>query len=202
MIRNVALGFLLLFPLTFLQAQNWVFVKEKDGIMLYSKKEQGDVLKSFKGVVNFRSTVEKVSALISDVNNNDWWDENLSEVKVLKIENPQHFQYYLVYDLGWPLSDRDLVVDARVTTDPVTKNYTIYSSALKDAVPEKKDVVRIREYWQRWTVQPMEKGIVRVILEGSANPGGSIPAWLVNSVITDTPYKILKSVREQCEVHN
>lgn len=192
----------LLFSTLSSPAQDWSFIKEKDGIQLYTSKGEGDILKTFKGVVDIHSTVDIVAGLISDVSNNDWWDENISEVRVLKKEDPKHFQYYLVYDLGWPLSDRDLVVDARVTTDPVTNKYVIYSCSLKGGVPEKKDLIRIREYWQRWTVHPVGKGIVRVMLEGSANPGGSIPAWIVNSIITDTPYKILRSVREKCEGRN
>jgi hypothetical protein len=36
-----------------------------------------------------------------------------------------------------------------------------------------------------------------VTLEGSVNPGGNIPAWLFNMVITETPLKMLHSLREK-----
>jgi hypothetical protein len=198
-IRRLVYLIFLLIPVSSAFPQDWTFIKEKEGVFLYTRKEVGDELKSFKGVMDVHTTVEKVSALIGNVNNHDWWDENLREIRVLWIENPQHFQYYLVYDVPWPLSDRDLVVDARVTIDPATKKYVIYSKPLEGVVPEKQGLVRIRQYWQRWTVQPMDKGMVRITLEGFVDPGGIVPSWLYNMVITETPLKVMRGVRQRVE---
>jgi hypothetical protein len=198
MLRRSFLLIALFFSLFTSFSQGWTFVKEKEGVLLYTRREKGDEMKSYKGVVDFRSTVDRVAALIGDVHNNNWWGEDLREVKVLSDEDPNHFRYYLVYELSWPLSDRDLVVDARATHDPVTHAYMITSKSIEGLVPEQKDLVRIKSYWQKWTVLPLEKGMVQVSLEGSADPSGNIPSWLVNSAITDTPYKILLEVRKRC----
>ena len=183
-----------------ISAQTWEFAKERDGIKIYTRKEAGSNLKSFKGTMDVHSTMEKVTSLVGNVYNHDWWDENLHEIKVLSYEKDKHMQYYLVYDVPWPLSDRDLVVDATVTIDPVTGKREIAAKPLPNTIPEKPDIVRIKNYWQTWTIQPMSDGIIRLTLEGFVDPAGNVPAWLYNMVITDTPLKVMRGVKNRVEI--
>ncbi len=190
---------LLLFPFPVMFAQAWDFIKEKDGIKIYTRKEKGSDLKSFRGVVDLHAPVEKINDLLGNVKNVDWWDKNLREIKVLLYERDKHIQYYLIYDVPWPLTDRDLAVDATITTDPVTKIRTINSVPLMNVIPLKPDLVRITKYWQKWTVEPKANGVVHVVLEGFVDPAGKVPAWLYNMVITDTPLKIIHGIQGRLE---
>lgn len=183
-----------------LSAQNWEFIKEKNGIKIYTRKEAGNDLKSFRGIMEIRTTMERVTHLVGNVHNNDWWDDNVKEIKVLYFEENKHFKYYLVYDVPWPLSDRDLCVDATVTVDPITGRREISAKPIENLVPEKEDVIRIKKYWQKWTIQPLDKGMVRLTLEGSVDPGGSVPSWLYNMVITDTPLRVMSGVKDRVEI--
>jgi hypothetical protein len=179
---------------TDLCAQSWTFVKEQDGIKLFTRKEPGSSLKSFKGIMDVRSTMDKVCNLLGNVNNHDWWDENLREIKVLTYEQDKYFQYYLVYHVPWPFTDRDLCVEAKVTTDPLTGKRMISATPLANGIPEKPGLIRIKKYWQRWTIQPLENGIIRLTLEGFVDPAGNVPSWLYNMVITETPLKVMRRV--------
>jgi hypothetical protein len=196
------------FPLLFLLflllsasafSQSWVFIKEKDGIKIYTRKEAGNSIKSFKGVTDIHASIEKVNNLIGNVKNLDWWDKNLKEIKVIYYEKDKRSQYYLVYDSPWPVTDRDLCVDATITTDPVTGIRTIVSVPLKGVIPERHDLVRITEYRQTWTIEPMEKDLVHVVLEGHVDPAGSVPDWIYNMVITETPLKIIRGIKNRLE---
>jgi hypothetical protein len=178
-----------------LSGQSWVFVKEKEGIRLYTRKEANNSVKSFKGEVYLHTQMEKIYSLITNVKNFDWWDDDITEIKVLLNEKDKHIQYYLVYDVPWPIADRDLVVDSRITIDPVTGARYIEARSLLNVIPENPDLIRIKKYWQKWTLIPVEEGLVHIILEGSVDPGGSVPAWLSNMVITETPFKVIRSVK-------
>lgn len=188
--------FLFIFSITAdLSAQSWTFVKSQEGINLYTRKEEGSLLKSFKGIMDVHSTMVKVCDLIGNVNNHDWWDENLREIKVLSYEKDKYFQYYLIYHVPWPFTDRDLCVESNVSIDPVTGRRTITATPLSNVIPEKPDLIRIKKYWQKWTIQPMENGIVRLTLEGFVDPAGNVPSWLYNMVITETPLKVMRRVK-------
>ena len=182
-----------------LTAQSWDFIKEKEGIKIYTRKAAGSSLKSFKGVTDIHASVDKVFNLIGNVKNLDWWDKNLREIKVLYYEKEKRSQYYLVYNSPWPVTDRDLCVDATITTDPVTGTRTIYSVPLLNVVPENPAYVRIKDYWQSWALEPIGKDVVHVVLEGYVDPAGSVPDWISNMVITDTPLKIIRGIKERLE---
>ena len=177
--------------------QSWNFVKEKDGIKIFTRKELNSSLKSFKGETTFRADINKLSLILGSAKHLDWWDKDISEIKVLTYEENKFTQFYLVYNAPWPLSNRDLVVEARISTDPATGARIIFSKPLLNVVPEKPRLVRIKKYWQKWTVQPMDKGNVHVTLEGFVDPGGNVPAWLYNMVVTETPLKVIRAVRER-----
>jgi hypothetical protein len=175
--------------------QSWVFIKEKEGIKLYTRKEANSPVKSFRGEVYLHTQMDNVYSLITNVKNFDCWDDDIREIQLLLYEKDKIIRYYLIYDVSWPVTDRDLVVEACITIDPVTGTRSVEARSLLNVIPEKPDLVRIKKYWQKWTLVPVEKGVVHLILEGSVDPGGSVPAWLSNMVITETPLKVIRSVQ-------
>ena len=180
-------------------AQSWTFIKEKDGIKIYTRREPGKPLKSFKAVADLHAPKEMVYNLIGNVKNLDWWDKNLKEIKVLYYEKDSRSQYYLVYDAPWPVTDRDLCVDATISTDPVTGIRTVHATPLVGVVPERPDLIRIKDYWQSWVLEPTGKDVVHCVLEGYVDPAGSVPDWIYNMVITETPLKIIRGIKHKLE---
>jgi hypothetical protein len=182
-----------------LTAQEWEFAREKDGIKVYTRHEQESNLKSFKGEVDIEGDITTISALIEDVKNFDRWDEDVSEIRVLEQEEGKMLKYYVVYDVPWPFKDRDLCVEAVIAEDQSTGSKQIVARSVPEAVPFSEETERIVEYWQRWTIQPTGNGTVHLVVEGFADPAGDIPAWIVNMAITDTPFNMLKSIKDEIE---
>lgn len=183
-----------------LSAQEWNFIKERDGIKVYTRNEENNPVKSYRGEMDIHTTMERISRIIGNIESFDWWDESITDIKVLGFEKEKYIRYYFIYNLPWPLSNRDLCVESLITNDPVTGKRVVHATPLLGVVPEKPDLVRIKNYWQQWDMQPEDNGIMHVTLEGSVDPGGNIPAWLINMVMTDTPLNIMREVRELVEV--
>jgi hypothetical protein len=183
----------------YLSAQEWTFIKEKDGIKIYTRSVEDNPVKSFKGVTDYKTDMSEMRKVIGRIESFDWWEEDITEIKVLAYEEEKLIRYYLVYDVPWPLSDRDLCVEATITNDSVTGARKVYSVSKPDLLPEKPDKVRIHYYWQQWVMEPAGEGLVHATLEGSVDPAGAIPTWIVNMVITDTPLNVMTKVREQVE---
>lgn len=199
-IRIVLLAVVLL--LTFnaiLPAQEWKFIKERDGIKIYTRSDEINPVKSYRGETDLNTSMEEISKIIGRIESFDWWDESISEINVLAYEEEKYIRYYLVYDVQWPFDDRDLCVESIITNDPVTGRRVVYATPLPDVIPEKPGKVRIKNYWQQWIMEPVNDSLIHVTLEGSVDPGGNIPTWVINLVITDTPLNIMKKVRDQVE---
>jgi hypothetical protein len=192
--------FILVSFCTSLSAQPWTFAREKDGISVYTSQKENSSFKSFYGEVDFRGDFERVSALLGDPTNNSWWAEDVRNIQVLSFEKDQQISYYFEYHLPWPLTNRDLVSTVQIKQDSVTGIKTLFTTPLLNIVPQRTDMVRITEYWERWTIQPLDSGMIHLTLEGYIDPGGDVPAWLYNIVVVDIPLKLLQRVREQAIV--
>ena len=159
--------------------------------------EDGKFLKSYRGVTYINAPAEKIYTILEDINNIDWWDKDLTQIKVLLYEKDQRVQYYMVYNSLWPLVDRDLCVDVTITIDPVTGERKFNAVALNGIIPERKNLVRIKEYRQTWTIIPAGKEKTYVILEGFIDPAGVIPVWISNKLIIETPIKAISGLKER-----
>lgn len=180
-----------------LYAQSWTFVKEENGIKLYTRQEPSSSLKSYKGVMTFHAPIEKACSMVGNARNFDWWGPDFKNIKVLAYQKDKFVHYYYIYDMPWPFTDRDLAVNATVQTDTLTGEYTVTSKPLLNAIPVKKDLVRITKYNQKWSMLPLDNGNVQVTLEGILDPGGNVPSWLYNMLVTEMPMKTLGLLRDR-----
>jgi len=180
-------------------AQAWDLIKEKESIKIYTSVEAGKSLKSYKGVTDINAPLEKIYAVMENVNNTDWWDKNLTQIKVLLYEKDKRARYYLVYDLPKPVTDRDLCVDVNISIDLVTGERKIIAVALNGVIPERNNMVRIKDYRQTWTIIPTGKEMTHVVLEGFVDPAGTIPDWISNMVIIESPIKAISGLKKRME---
>jgi hypothetical protein len=185
----------LLFPGQ-LCAQNWKFIKEKDGIQLYSRREVSKGLKIFKGVAEIEASADKVYGFLEDVNHTEWWTKEVTQKEVLHYEKDKQAQCYLVYSLPWPFLDRDLCLNVTATVNRSTGERKLTSLPLSGVTPERDGLVRIKEYKEEWIIRPIDNNRSHVEFEFYLNPGNNLPAWLINMVLGDAPIHMIKSVRK------
>jgi hypothetical protein len=179
--------------------QDWTFAKEKNGIKVYTRTPENSAFKCFRAETDFHATMEQLSQYIGNVKNLNWWDKNVKEIRVLDSEFGKFAKYYLVYHVPWPFSDRDLCVYATISYDTLKGLKIVSAKPLTGVVPEKEGLVRIRNYSQKWTLQRINAGTIHAVLEGAVDPGGSIPAWLYNMVIVETPLNVMGTVKAKTE---
>jgi hypothetical protein len=184
------------FPLA---AQSWDFIKEKDGIKIYTRVESGRTLKSYKAITDINAPAEKIFALMEDINNTNWWDKKLTHIKVLLYEKNKKARYYMVYELPWPVVDRDLCVDVTISAGQETGVRKINAVSLNGIIPERDDMVRIKDYVQTWTITPAGEEMTHIVLEGFVDPAGAIPKWISNMLIIESPIKAISGLKEAME---
>ena len=183
-------------PLT---AQSWNFVKEKDGIRMFTRAQEESSFKCFRGETVFHASLEELSHYIGVANNFDQWDDNILELTVLESQPGRHVECYFVYDVPWPLSNRDFCVEVNVSFDSASQTKSVYARPMEIALPERKGIVRINNYWLKWTLTVTDRQTIYGILEGFIDPGGLVPSWLYNLVIVEAPYNVMKGIKQKVE---
>lgn len=181
------------------QAGEWAMVSHEPGLTLYTRTVQGQDLKDFRGVLRVKASMREVAEALVDVDSMPQWFFNMSEARVLKIDDPQSsFIYFVIKGMG-PVGDRDAVVKMTIEQNPQTLVLSMSGSAAPELYPSMPGRVRIPRLQSGWTVTPISATETEIRLHGNADPGGRIPVWVANLVVIVLPEKTLQSLRERLE---
>lgn len=174
----------------------WELKKDENGIKVYTRRLADEKLKEIKVVTELPGTPAQLVAVILDVPNHKNWVYGIQETRLLKKVNDYTIIYYNVADLPWPVSDRDMVLQLTVSKDPKTQYTSIKSKSLQDYMPPQKGKVRVPYSTASWKIVPLTEKSILAEYTFSVNPGGSLPAWVVNSVVTSGPLHSFTELRK------
>ena len=180
-----------------LLTNEWELVEEKDGIKVYTRNIVGKDFKELKmhGVIKGQSLSSFV-ALFHDIDSYDKWVYSFGEAKVLKHLSETEMIYYLRSDFPWPLSDRDFVVKNKIWQDSGTLAFHSQSEIYHEFLDENSDCVRVQEFEATWVITPSAKGEFHLDYTFYTDPGGNIPAWLVNSFLDVGPLHTVENLEK------
>ncbi len=174
----------------------WVLEKDKNGIKVYTRKVEGFEIKEFKAITTMNVPISALVALVIDVETYPKWVENVKSSKILKVVSEDEIIYYNEIKVPWPLSNRDNIVIAKVIRNAGTNVAKVDMKGRPDYLPKDPDIVRIPEANGFWEFVQGENDETEVYLQYLADPGGNVPAWIVNMFIIDGPYKTLMNMKE------
>lgn len=178
------------------QDNEWKFIKDNDGIQVYSRKSDNSPIKEIKVQKVMETTLSSLVALMKDVNNHKNWTYANKKAKILEKHSEFSWIFYGYSEAPWPVQDRDMVIHSTLKQDSVTKVIKNEGECIPDYIPENEDVVRVPACHSLWTLAPLKDGKVLVSLEIKIDLGGSIPSWLINMVSTKGPYSTIKNMDE------
>lgn len=176
---------------TFAQ-EGWSLAKEAEGIKVYVRNVEGSPLREFRGEVQINATPDDVAKVLRDANAFRQWMPDVATSELLKATDTEQY-HYLDNKAPWPVSNRDGVYHfTYVKTGDGAM--TVRVEAVPDYLPQREGKVRIPQAQGQWRLVPDADG-VNVTYQMHASPGGSIPNWLANQTVVDTPYGTLKALR-------
>ncbi len=174
----------------------WVLKKDKDGIKVFSAPVQGSDFRMVKAEMTIKANLSQVAALLSDVGRHPQWVYNIKEASILKRMGPMEFVYYSEVSAPWPASNRDFVVNFKMS-QPSPGILVIDSHCEPGMLPEMAKKVRVVFSISHWVITSQGDGTVKIEYSIQFDPAGSVPAWVINTFISDGPYKTFKNLRER-----
>ncbi|MEO6315131.1 MAG: START domain-containing protein [Chitinophagaceae bacterium] len=176
---------------------NWELKVDKDGIKVYTKKTGDSPLKAVKTVCTINTSLSTLTAVLLDVNSSLDWVYATKKIKLLKKLAPNELIYYSEVEIPWPASNRDFIVGIAVVQNEKTKVVTVAGENKPGYLPEYKDIVRIQQSHSNWTITPLAQGGVKIEHELQVDPGGKVPAWLINLFATRGPFETFKKLQDE-----
>ena len=171
--------------------------EDKD-IKVFTREVTGSELKEFKGITHIKADVSAFVALLKDDPQATSWMHNVIVFDVKDRITDEEMVIYTVNEAPWPVTNRDVYIRSTMTANA---NGVVTSSikAEADYGDVNDDYVRMPSVNGHWTFTPQAEGVVEVVYQVHANPGGSLPDWLVNSIVVETPMETLTNLHEKVQ---
>jgi START domain len=198
-ITSIKLAVLILFS-TFASAAigqyNWKLSKDEDGIKVYQSEVKYSKFKSIKVECTLEGTYDKLMAILNDVPSRKKWVYNNKNSSILKRVSASEFYYYSEIHLLWPMTNRDVVAHLKMNKDSLNRFLEISEESVPGYAPEKNGMVRVQRSDISWYVTMPSAKTISIVYIFDAEPGGSLPAWVVNMFTDKGPYESFKKLSE------
>ena len=177
----------------------WTLRKKTDDITIYTRMREDSPLKEYRAEANIHAPIQVVYEFLSNVSLHPKWVYQCAGLKILEEVNNSFVTYHTSYDLPWPAADRDLLAKAVIKLADDFSSVHILTNNVSLDYEQKKGVVRMPDYSESVTLKPLNEANTLFKVEGFANPGGTIPPWLINMFMVDGIYNSILKTKELTE---
>lgn len=192
----------LLFMLTVLNismaysTEPWVLYKNKSGIKVYKKNTHTGLVK-LKAQTTLKAKVSDFVFLLEDTENATQWLDGVISVSVIKHLSEVENIVYSVFNAPWPFKNRDMLT------------YSIYQyyddgsllikmktapPSLTDGIEKNGNNIAITGVEASWRLTPVQDGMLEITYMAYADPGGSLPNWLINQFALSGAFNTFKNL--------
>jgi hypothetical protein len=177
--------------------KDWQLKKFENGIAVYTRLATNSNYKELRSVFQIKTTLSSFLAVLGDFESYPEWVYRCGKSKTLKKISNTEFMHYQTVNAPWPVDSRDIVIHIKIKQDPITKTVIQNANGAADSLAEVKDFVRIKVFHATWTLVPEKGGIINAEYRLLVEPGGNIPAWLVNMAVVEGPYETNVKLKER-----
>ncbi len=174
----------------------WTLKRDRNGIQVYLAKMPGSKFRAILSTMEVDVPPQELAALVMDLENCPNWAAMCKSAEVVEQISPSESYVRSVNDAPFPVRDRDVVAKVEWFYDRDSGKIFMHSDATPQKIPKQKGLVRVNVASSEWHFTPQENGKVLVENYAHIDPNGKIPAWILNLMIVESPYKTLKNMRE------
>jgi len=181
------------------QGEGWVEVSNTPKLKVYCRSRPGTSIKEYQvaGIIAAPNWV--VENVLADAESYPQFMPCVAECKILKRDPSGYVSYQRIS--APMISDRDYVLRIRVDERHSATGTTYirhWGVEPKNAVPERSGVVRIKINDGSWTLEPLGDETKATYCIYS-DPGGAIPATLLNLANRSTLPKVFAAVEKRAQ---
>ncbi|HJO48947.1 MAG TPA: START domain-containing protein [Candidatus Scalindua sp.] len=196
----VALSVVIIFTFTPLKAEEeeWCFVYEADGITVHKRINEDTIFIEFKSTGVLRGEISDYLAVILDTEIMPDWAPQCIEAQNIESINDRETIVYVACNGVWPVADRDYVAKRTVSADSEISTVRININLIESPdTPDIKGRVHIPYLHCCWILKRINPSHTHVELRACVDPGGWLPAWLLNWGYRRIPYRYLKELESK-----
>lgn len=170
---------------------------DKEGIKIYLTKLDTTPFKEYKAIMTVKANIDTVAKQILDIKSLQKWNFKTRKSELIRKVSDTSWIFYMNHHLGWPIQDRDHVSKVTLIKKEAEQTITIFPA--NNVLKEKEGIIRLTNFKGFWYLKKISDNQTLVMQQIYGNPGGSIPAFMVNMVVTKGPFESFKELRKRVE---
>jgi hypothetical protein len=170
--------------------------KQKEDLKVYTCSSSESKLKVLRAEFIIDDTSFKdLLEFLEDIDNCVTWQYNTIEAGALQHRGGTII-YRTVIEAPWPVSNREMILELSSAFDSAKQELSIVSRSIDYEYPQTDGLVRVPFAFGKWKVVSIQ-GSLRVVYTLRIDPGGSVPAWLINLSMAEGPYNSFSKLKEE-----
>lgn len=174
----------------------WELQKTTDGISVYTRALSQQTFKEIKIICELPGTPAQLLQVLRQVERHPEWVYLNRKTTLLQRKSENRLVYHTEADMPWPLTDRDMVVEAVLFPETKNRSARVEVRSVAGVLPEKPDFVRIPFSLAIWDITALPNKRIKVEYTFQVHPGGSVPAWAVNATVATGPITTFQNLRK------
>lgn len=176
-------------------AKDWVLIKDKDDVRVYSQQKADFPLKHFKGETRINRSADNLLTALQDTKACPEWVHNCLSNQMVKMIDIRTRIYHTVIDSPLWLKSRDFYLQSHVVYDPKERSFTIKFESKPEYANEMADAIRVSDVDMMWRLQAVSKDVTAVSYLVYIDP--KLPFKSINhSLIKKSVFKTLQGLKE------
>jgi hypothetical protein len=181
-----------------LATDDWQHLTTEQGIEISQREIPGQHLPVFRGVGVIEANLYEIMAVISDFDKLPQWMHKCIEARLLRREGDLVTYSYSRTDAPWPVRDRYVVLRSEaVLVAPGEEVHVHFRSVDSEPAEPVRGAVRMRRIEGHYRLRALAPGETWVEYQVASDPGGMLPAWIVERTSQDFPLRTLLNLRKQ-----
>ena len=176
--------------------EDWKLERDKDGIKVYTRDSDKSAFDEFRATMQLNQSIHSFVAVMRDVESLHEWAYNVKNARPLKMMGDSLQYYYSEVSIPFPFTDRDGIYRNRYTWKSDSSLLIIDIDILPDYIEKVEDLVRIPFGKGFWRVKVFGETRIDITFQMVVDPGGSVPSWMANMFVNETPTYTLTKLRE------
>jgi hypothetical protein len=187
-----------------LMADGWRLEQDRKGIRVYTRAVVKSDIRQFKAEVTLPVSMDTVLAVFDDFKRYPEWKFKVDVSDELDQPDALSWYHYQGQDLPFPASNRmfvlksqlqvkdknNVVIETHAAPDYCQMNKTPSCAAVKDF-----DALMVTVADGKTILRQQPNGSTRVTWIQHAEPGGSIPGWMINKMLVENPWETFNRLR-------
>jgi len=195
--KKVLIGFAaMIFSFSGTAQEGWTLSKDKDGIKVYTRATHESPFDEFRATMVLNQSVHSLIAVLQDIENMPEWAYNVKSASILKEYGDTVQFYYTEVSIPFPFTNRDAVYRNSYDWNNDSSLLVVDIEMLPKYIDENEDLVRIPFGKGFWRVKVLSEERLDVTFQMVVDPGGSVPAWMANMFVNETPTYTFTKLRE------